>query len=187
MGDDHVWILCGKDMCRENKNDEKASFKFYIKHGHEYKNTKENIKVKKCGVHVFYVDGESYTSNEETDYHSATDTSFSYSTDEEGTYDLKDRNTLIWGGRCALRGKTKEGRVPADNNIGRSIRYTVASLLKLTPPAFDKFMNDSLLDQLLLLVIPHQDSTRVSQEVEHGCTDPLTVTEDGYRIEKNHN
>ncbi|KAG8480076.1 hypothetical protein CXB51_025154 [Gossypium anomalum] len=37
-----------------------------------------------------------------------------------------------------------EGRVPADNNIGRFIAETVASLPKLSPPAFDKLMNDSL-------------------------------------------
>ncbi|KAK5795618.1 Eukaryotic translation initiation factor 3 subunit F -like protein [Gossypium arboreum] len=46
-----------------------------------------------------------------------------------------------------------EGRVPADNNIGRFIAETVASLPKLSPPAFDKLMNDSLQDQLLLLYL----------------------------------
>ncbi|XVE99716.1 hypothetical protein REPUB_Repub03eG0224800 [Reevesia pubescens] len=46
-----------------------------------------------------------------------------------------------------------EGRVPADNSIGRFIADTVASLPKLSPPAFDKLMNDSLQDQLLLLYL----------------------------------
>ncbi|XP_022765037.1 eukaryotic translation initiation factor 3 subunit F-like [Durio zibethinus] len=46
-----------------------------------------------------------------------------------------------------------EGRVPADNSIGRFIADTVASLPKLSPQAFDKLVNDSLQDQLLLLYL----------------------------------
>ncbi|XWS65878.1 hypothetical protein CRYUN_Cryun05aG0151400 [Craigia yunnanensis] len=46
-----------------------------------------------------------------------------------------------------------EGRVAADNSIGRFIADTVASLPKLSPPAFDKLVNDSLQDQLLLLYL----------------------------------
>ncbi|KAK8515125.1 hypothetical protein V6N11_028275 [Hibiscus sabdariffa] len=49
MGD-HVLILCGKDMVRQDKNYVKASFEFRIK----------NREVERCGVHVFYVDAESY-------------------------------------------------------------------------------------------------------------------------------
>ncbi|KAA3454095.1 eukaryotic translation initiation factor 3 subunit F-like [Gossypium australe] len=46
-----------------------------------------------------------------------------------------------------------EGRVAADNSIGRFISDTVASLPKLSPSVFDKLMNDSLQDQLLLLYL----------------------------------
>ncbi|GMI84896.1 Arabidopsis thaliana eukaryotic translation initiation factor 3 subunit F [Hibiscus trionum] len=46
-----------------------------------------------------------------------------------------------------------EGRVAADNSIGRFISDTVAALPKLSPPAFDKLVNDSLQDQLLLLYL----------------------------------
>ncbi|XVE52538.1 hypothetical protein DITRI_Ditri02bG0130000 [Diplodiscus trichospermus] len=46
-----------------------------------------------------------------------------------------------------------EGRVTADNSIGRFIADTVASLPKVSPPVFDKLVNDSLQDQLLLLYL----------------------------------
>ncbi|KAE8669335.1 hypothetical protein F3Y22_tig00112249pilonHSYRG00294 [Hibiscus syriacus] len=56
---DHVFILCGKDMVKEDQNYEEASFQFYIKP--LPLNEKKHIKVKKCGVHVIYVDAESCT------------------------------------------------------------------------------------------------------------------------------
>ncbi|KAA8539628.1 hypothetical protein F0562_026320 [Nyssa sinensis] len=46
-----------------------------------------------------------------------------------------------------------EGHVATDNNIGRFISDTVASIPKLSPPVFDKLVNDSLQDQLLLLYL----------------------------------
>ncbi|TYI99443.1 hypothetical protein E1A91_A13G018000v1 [Gossypium mustelinum] len=46
-----------------------------------------------------------------------------------------------------------EGRVAADNSIGRFISDTVASLPKLSTSVFDKLVNDSLQDQLLLLYL----------------------------------
>ncbi|XP_021291150.1 eukaryotic translation initiation factor 3 subunit F-like [Herrania umbratica] len=46
-----------------------------------------------------------------------------------------------------------EGRVAADNSIGRFIADTAVSLPKLSPSAFDKLVNDSLQDQLLLLYL----------------------------------
>ncbi|XP_039038838.1 disease resistance-like protein DSC1 [Hibiscus syriacus] len=58
---DHVFILCGKDMVKEDQNYVEASFQFYIKHLSFIKNKEKHIKVKKCGVHVIYVDAESYT------------------------------------------------------------------------------------------------------------------------------
>ena len=39
---------------------------------------------------------------------------------------------------------SQEGRVAPDNSIGRFISETVSSLPKLSPPAFDKLVNDSL-------------------------------------------
>ncbi|KAK8978267.1 hypothetical protein V6N11_028272 [Hibiscus sabdariffa] len=96
---DHVLILWGKDMVREDKNYEEASFAFQIKYGGGV-----NVIVEKYGVKVFYVDAESDaitdamrcdTSNqnvdseddaniEESHHHSATETSFSYIGGEEG-------------------------------------------------------------------------------------------------------
>lgn len=46
---------------------------------------------------------------------------------------------------------SQERRVPADNSIGRFISDTVASLPKLSPPAFDKLVNDSLQVTLSLI------------------------------------
>ncbi|KAE8669331.1 hypothetical protein F3Y22_tig00112249pilonHSYRG00283 [Hibiscus syriacus] len=49
---DHIFILCGKDMVKEDQNYVEASFQFYIKHLPLIKNEEKHIKVKKCGVHV---------------------------------------------------------------------------------------------------------------------------------------
>ncbi|KAK8277658.1 hypothetical protein V6Z12_D10G285800 [Gossypium hirsutum] len=62
MGD-HVLILFQKDMIKEDKNYEEATFEFYIR-SYSYNEEGEKIclhdfKVKKCGVHVFYVDAKS--------------------------------------------------------------------------------------------------------------------------------
>ncbi|XP_017627884.1 disease resistance protein RPP2B-like [Gossypium arboreum] len=52
MGD-HVLILFSEDMVKKDKDYEEASFEFYIEN--------PNIKVKKCGVQVSYVDEEPST------------------------------------------------------------------------------------------------------------------------------
>jgi hypothetical protein len=39
---------------------------------------------------------------------------------------------------------SQEGHVAPDNSIGRFISETVSSLPKLSPPAFDKLVNNSL-------------------------------------------
>ncbi|KAA3481952.1 disease resistance protein TAO1-like [Gossypium australe] len=59
MGD-QVLILFHDDMVKKDKDYEEASFEFYIK-GRNYrwkedKDKIDGIEVKKCGVHVFYVD-----------------------------------------------------------------------------------------------------------------------------------
>ncbi|XP_062157242.1 eukaryotic translation initiation factor 3 subunit F [Alnus glutinosa] len=46
-----------------------------------------------------------------------------------------------------------EGHVAPDNSIGRFISETVSSLPKLSPPAFDKLVNNSLQDNMLLLYL----------------------------------
>ncbi|XP_047334721.1 eukaryotic translation initiation factor 3 subunit F-like [Impatiens glandulifera] len=46
-----------------------------------------------------------------------------------------------------------EGRVEADNDIGRFISETVASIPKVPSQALDKLVNDSLQDNLLLLYL----------------------------------
>ncbi|XP_015877311.3 eukaryotic translation initiation factor 3 subunit F [Ziziphus jujuba] len=55
-----------------------------------------------------------------------------------------------------------EGRVAPDNNIGRFISDTVASLPKLPPTAFDKLVNDSLQDHLLMLYLSSITRTQLS-------------------------
>ncbi|PSS33336.1 Eukaryotic translation initiation factor 3 subunit F like [Actinidia chinensis var. chinensis] len=55
-----------------------------------------------------------------------------------------------------------EGRVAPDNNIGKFISDTVASIPKISPPAFDKLVNDSLQDQLLLLYLSSITRTQLS-------------------------
>ncbi|KAM7271447.1 hypothetical protein ACFE04_030661 [Oxalis oulophora] len=55
-----------------------------------------------------------------------------------------------------------EGRIQPDNNIGRFIADTVASLPKLSPPAFDKLVNDGIQDHLLLLYLSSITRTQLS-------------------------
>lgn len=55
-----------------------------------------------------------------------------------------------------------EGRVSPDNSIGRVLAETVSSLPKIAPPAFDKLVNDSLQDQLLLLYLSSITRTQLS-------------------------
>ncbi|KAE9451471.1 hypothetical protein C3L33_16623, partial [Rhododendron williamsianum] len=55
-----------------------------------------------------------------------------------------------------------EGRVASDNNIGRFISDTVASIPKISPAAFDRLVNDSLQDQLLLLYLSSITRTQLS-------------------------
>lgn len=55
-----------------------------------------------------------------------------------------------------------EGRVAPNDNIGRFISDTVASIPKLSPPAFDKLMSDSLQDQLLLLYLSSITRTQLT-------------------------
>ncbi|CAH9100800.1 unnamed protein product [Cuscuta europaea] len=40
-----------------------------------------------------------------------------------------------------------EGRIPTDNNLGRLLYETVNTIPKLSPPEFDKLVNDGLQDQ----------------------------------------
>lgn len=55
-----------------------------------------------------------------------------------------------------------EGRIAPDNNIGRFVSDTVASVPKISPAAFDKLVNDSLQDQLLLLYLSSITRTQLS-------------------------
>ncbi|KAI4299440.1 hypothetical protein L6164_032901 [Bauhinia variegata] len=55
-----------------------------------------------------------------------------------------------------------EGRVGPDNNIGRLISEAVGSLPKLPPATFDKLVNDSLQDHLLLLYLSSITRTQLS-------------------------
>ncbi|GER50983.1 eukaryotic translation initiation factor 3subunit F [Striga asiatica] len=55
-----------------------------------------------------------------------------------------------------------EGRIAADTKIGRFIYDAVASLPKLPPHIFDKLVNDSLQDQLLLLYLSSITRTQLS-------------------------
>ncbi|CAA2963574.1 eukaryotic translation initiation factor 3 subunit F-like [Olea europaea subsp. europaea] len=55
-----------------------------------------------------------------------------------------------------------EGQVAPDNEIGQFISDTVASIPKLSPHTFDKLVNDSLQDQLLLLYLSSITRTQLS-------------------------
>ncbi|OIW14215.1 hypothetical protein TanjilG_21355 [Lupinus angustifolius] len=55
-----------------------------------------------------------------------------------------------------------EGHVVPDNKIGRFISDAVGSLPKLPPSAFDKLVNDSLQDNLLLLYLSSITRTQLS-------------------------
>ncbi|RVW60893.1 Eukaryotic translation initiation factor 3 subunit F [Vitis vinifera] len=55
-----------------------------------------------------------------------------------------------------------EGQVVPDNDIGRFIADTVASIPKISPPAFDRLVNDSLQDHLLLLYLSSITRTQLS-------------------------
>ncbi|KAI6684974.1 hypothetical protein NL676_030887 [Syzygium grande] len=55
-----------------------------------------------------------------------------------------------------------EGHTPADNSVGRFIADSVASIPKMSPLAFDKLVNDSIQDQLLLLYLSSITRTQLS-------------------------
>ncbi|KAL0359197.1 UNVERIFIED_CONTAM: Eukaryotic translation initiation factor 3 subunit F [Sesamum angustifolium] len=55
-----------------------------------------------------------------------------------------------------------EDRVARDSKIGRFISDTIASLPKLSPHAFNKLVNDSIQDQLLLLYLSSVTRTQLS-------------------------
>ncbi|BBG98041.1 eukaryotic translation initiation factor 2 [Prunus dulcis] len=55
-----------------------------------------------------------------------------------------------------------ESRVEPDNNIGRFLLDAVASLPKLSPTAFDKLVNDSLQDNLVLLYLSSITRTQLT-------------------------
>ncbi|KAK8478552.1 hypothetical protein V6N11_057177 [Hibiscus sabdariffa] len=62
--DDHVFILSSSEDLIVSDNDyEKALFDFSIKHCLG-ENEVKDIKLKKCGVRVFYMDGESYAESD---------------------------------------------------------------------------------------------------------------------------
>ncbi|PON69056.1 JAB1/MPN/MOV34 metalloenzyme [Parasponia andersonii] len=55
-----------------------------------------------------------------------------------------------------------EGHIAPDNSIGRFISDTLASVPKIPPAAFDKLVNDSLQDHLLLLYLSSITRTQLS-------------------------
>ncbi|KAK5795567.1 hypothetical protein PVK06_036836 [Gossypium arboreum] len=56
-----VFILFSFKMVKRDENYEEVSFDFYIKNFHHYGEAVEKfIKIERCGVHVFYVDADSY-------------------------------------------------------------------------------------------------------------------------------
>ncbi|KAL6126718.1 hypothetical protein ACLB2K_074764 [Fragaria x ananassa] len=55
-----------------------------------------------------------------------------------------------------------EGRVAADNSVGRFLWDAVESLPKLSPAVFDKLVNDSLQDNMLLLYLSSITRTQLT-------------------------
>ncbi|OMO93044.1 hypothetical protein COLO4_17149 [Corchorus olitorius] len=62
---EYVFVLFKNSMVHRDMNYTEASFDFkvtcYFNDEHNEKEMNEEIKVEKCGVHVFYVDGETFT------------------------------------------------------------------------------------------------------------------------------
>ncbi|XP_039035979.1 disease resistance-like protein DSC1 [Hibiscus syriacus] len=93
---DHVLILFSKDFVKEDKNYEEASFEFHIKNcdygGEEVK--LDDVKVEKCGIHVFYIDAESFAdsavkSEEMLNFDETSDGSF-YSAEDGNVEEVND-------------------------------------------------------------------------------------------------
>ncbi|RAL41959.1 hypothetical protein DM860_016334 [Cuscuta australis] len=55
-----------------------------------------------------------------------------------------------------------EGRISPDTSLGRLLSETVNAIPKLSPPEFDKLVNDGLQDQLLLLYLSSITRTHLS-------------------------
>ncbi|KAF5181216.1 Eukaryotic translation initiation factor 3 subunit f [Thalictrum thalictroides] len=55
-----------------------------------------------------------------------------------------------------------EGRVAPDNKIGRFVSDTIASIPKIEPAAFDKLVNDTLQDHLMLLHLSSLTRTQLT-------------------------
>ncbi|KAK8577199.1 hypothetical protein V6N13_122191 [Hibiscus sabdariffa] len=117
---DHVFILFSKEMIIIDNDYEKASFEFKTNVGHT---------VKKCGVHVLYVDAESYTINDvmrcdistqsfasREDSESMSDQSFASEEDSESYDSQEDANFSCLSVFMLLRRRI--GNRPATGPIG---------------------------------------------------------------------
>ncbi|KAI9389594.1 hypothetical protein POPTR_008G065500v4 [Populus trichocarpa] len=80
--------------------------------------------------------------------------------DLEGMEVSMQRLLALIDGMCNKVDDVVEGRAAADNNIGWFISDTVTSLPKLSPPVFDKLVNDN--DHLLLLYLSSITGTQLN-------------------------
>ncbi|MBA0845052.1 hypothetical protein Goarm_023087, partial [Gossypium armourianum] len=83
---EHVLILFNDNMVKKDKDYEEASFEFYIKGYSSWGDDRfDVIKVKKCGVHVFYVDEDQFDemSNGESDEDQIDETSSDASDEDQ--------------------------------------------------------------------------------------------------------
>ncbi|KAE8717739.1 hypothetical protein F3Y22_tig00110021pilonHSYRG00015 [Hibiscus syriacus] len=88
----HMLVLFSDDLVKKDLDNEEASFEFYIKYV-DLSGEEENIKVEKCGVHVFYVNAES---NADSDVESSEKLNFDEMRNNESNnsfYSAEDADT----------------------------------------------------------------------------------------------
>ncbi|MBA0629788.1 hypothetical protein Godav_024292, partial [Gossypium davidsonii] len=90
---EHVLILFNDKMVKKDKDYEEASFEFYIKGYNSWVEDRfDDIKVKKCGVHVFYVDEDQIdeTSSEASDEDQIDETSSDASDEDQEMCNIEE-------------------------------------------------------------------------------------------------
>ncbi|MBA0780902.1 hypothetical protein Gotri_004952, partial [Gossypium trilobum] len=90
---EHVLIMFNDNMVKKDKDYEEASFEFHIKGQNSWvKDRFDDIKVKKCGVHVFYVDEDQFgeMSNGESDEDQIDETSSDASDEDQEMCNIEE-------------------------------------------------------------------------------------------------
>ncbi|KAK9019242.1 hypothetical protein V6N11_053768 [Hibiscus sabdariffa] len=105
----HVLILFYRNMIIRDNDYKEASFKFSFDNDFGKETEDEFTKVKKCGVHLFYVDAESYAVSAATEIGPGDNRSLSYRDENFGTQE--DAN--IEEAHDHIGGEEGEGGIPS--------------------------------------------------------------------------